>query len=172
MEHAFPTVIVLAVALVACATDVTTRRIPNVLTFGAALAGLAYGAINSGPAGLLAAIGGWVAGALIFMPFFLLGGMGAGDVKLLAAIGSWIGVPDVLWAAIYTSIAGGVLAVIVSLARGYLGTALSNIRKMVAYWMTVGPRPYAGLTLESGTAVRLPYAVPILIGTVIALWLR
>ena|SRR5690348_8437098 len=172
MEHTFPAIVIIAVASVACVTDVTTRRIPNLLTFGAALAGLAYGVIDGGSAGLFAAIAGWVAGAVIFMPFFLLGGMGAGDVKLLAAIGTWIGVPDVLWAAIYTSIAGGVLAVIVSLARGYLGTALSNIRKMLAYWMTVGPRPYAGVTLESGTAVRLPYAIPIFIGVVITLWLR
>ena len=33
-------VAVLAVALVACVTDLRSRRIPNVLTFGAATAGL------------------------------------------------------------------------------------------------------------------------------------
>ena len=35
-------VAVLAVALVACVTDLRSRRIPNVLTFGAAAAGLLF----------------------------------------------------------------------------------------------------------------------------------
>lgn len=172
MEQSIPVAIVIAVALTACATDLTLRRIPNVLTFGAALAALVYGAIDSGTSGLIAAMAGWCAGALIFMPFFLLGGMGAGDVKLLAAIGAWIGIPEVLWAAIYTSIAGGAVAVVVALTRGYLRTAVSNIGMMMRYWMTVGLRPVSGVTLESNTSIRLPYAFAIFIGTVMTLWLR
>ena len=172
MEQSFPVAIVIAVALTACATDLTLRRIPNVLTFGTALAALVYGAVNGGGSGLEVTIAGWCAGALIFMPFFLLGGMGAGDVKLLAAIGAWIGIPAVLWAAIYTSIAGGAVAIVVALMRGYLRTAVSNIGFMTRYWMTVGPRPVAGLTLDSNSSIRLPYAIAIFIGTVMTLWLR
>lgn len=172
MEQLFPAFIVVAVALTACATDLTLRRIPNVLTCGAALAAVLYGGITGGSSGVISAVAGWCGGALIFMPFFLLGGMGAGDVKLLAAIGAWIGIPDVLWAAIYTSIAGGAVAIVVALARGYLRTAVSNIGMMTRYWMTVGPRPVAGLTLESSTSNRLPYAFAIFIGTAMTLWLR
>jgi prepilin peptidase CpaA len=172
MTQLLPVFIVIAVALTACATDLTRHRIPNALTFGAALAALLYGGLVAGGSGVMTAIGGWCAGAAVFMPFFLLGGMGAGDVKLLAAIGAWIGVPDVLWAAVYTSIAGGVAAVVVALARGYLRTAFSNIGMMARYWMTVGPRPVAGLTLDSSTSIRLPYAFAIFIGTAVTLWLR
>lgn len=172
MDYSFATEIVIVVGLIACATDLALRRIPNVLTFGAAIAALVYGAVHGGEAGLVAAVGGWIAGVLIFLPLFVLGGMGAGDVKLLAAIGAWLGLPAVFWIAIYTSIAGGAIAIAVALARGYLRTAVGNIAMMFRYWSVAGPRPVAGLTLDTPTAVRLPYALPIFIGTVIALWLR
>ena len=37
------------VAVVACAFDLRTRRIPNALTFGAALAGLLFHRLTAGP---------------------------------------------------------------------------------------------------------------------------
>src|SRR5690242_13134954 len=71
-------VAVLLVALVAIASDVRTRRIPNWLTFGAAAAALVYAAYNGGVQGVGIAAAGWLAGAALFFPFFALGGMGAG----------------------------------------------------------------------------------------------
>jgi len=44
-------IVVLAVALVAVVFDVRTRRIRNWLTFGAALAALAYAAFDAGQSG-------------------------------------------------------------------------------------------------------------------------
>jgi len=38
------------------------------------------------------------------------------------------------------------------------------------YWGTVGLKPVPGLTLESGDAPRLAYALPILAGTLVTLW--
>ena len=51
------------------------------------------------------------------MPF-ALGGLGGGDVKLLGALGAWLGVTNVVWLALYTGVAGGVLALVVALWRG------------------------------------------------------
>jgi prepilin peptidase CpaA len=162
----------LAIASVACVTDVRSRRIPNALTFGAATLGLIAHASTGGIAGALTSFGGLALGLGLFLPFFLLGGMGAGDVKLLAALGAWVGLADVFWLAMYTSIIGGVLAVTVSLARGYLGTALRNIWTLIGFWKIAGPRAMPGLTLQDSPAPRLAYAVPIFLGTVVTLWLR
>ena len=74
----------LVLASIACWTDLQTRRIPNVLTFGAAGAGIAFHAFFSG-SGPLTAAAGWFTGVLLFSPLFLLRGMGAGDLKLLGA---------------------------------------------------------------------------------------
>jgi prepilin peptidase CpaA len=116
------------------------------------------------------AFGGWLAGAALFFPLFALGGMGAGDVKLLAALGAWLGPVDAVWMAIFASIAGGLIAVVVSMYHGYLRTAGTNIWFMLMHWRASGIQPVAGLTLRDARAPRLAYAVPIAIGLVCTLW--
>src|SRR5687767_13524804 len=137
--------LVAAVALVtgfiACLTDLRDRRIPNVLTFGAAALALVFHGVVGGLSGLQSAALGWIAGTAMFLPFFLLGGMGGGDVKLLAALGAWMGPRDAFYLAIYASLAGGVMAIAVAIGRGYLTTAFRNLRNLLTYWSLVGPRP-------------------------------
>jgi prepilin peptidase CpaA len=164
--------VAIGIGLVACVTDVRTRRIPNVLTFGAAAAALLAHGFTPGGSGVLMAAGGWAVGAALFLPFFALGGMGAGDVKLLAALGAWLGPLDAFWLAVYASIAGGLLAVVIALWHGYLGQALRNVWTMLTYWFLVGPRPMPGMTLEQSQAPRLAYAIPIFLGTVVTIWVR
>src|SRR5438132_1059179 len=82
---------VLLVGFVACGFDLRTRRIPNALTFGAALLGLVFHAVIGGVSGFGSSLGGLATGLAIFFPIFALGGLGGGDVKLLACIGAWVG---------------------------------------------------------------------------------
>jgi prepilin peptidase CpaA len=164
--------VVLAVALMAVAFDVRTRRIPNWLTFGAAAGAVVFGTIVDGWGGAWPAALGWLVGALLFFPFFALGGMGAGDVKLLAALAAWLGPAEAVWLAIFASIAGGAVAVIVSLIQGYLRQALQNVWLMLMHWRLSGPRAVPGLTLRDSRAPRLAYAIPIAIGVVCTLWRR
>jgi prepilin peptidase CpaA len=166
----FATGAALIIGAAACATDLHSRRIPNWLTFGAAAAALAYHYSVGGPAGAQSAMSGWITGLFLFMPLFLLGGMGAGDVKLLAALGAWLGAGDAFWLAMYTSMAGGVIALAMALRSGYLMTALRNIAGLARFWWTFGPRPMPAVTLEHSAAPRLAYAVPIFIGTMVTLW--
>ena len=120
------------IAAVACCIDVRQHRIPNWLTFGAAAAGLIFHTLASGGSGFAGALLGWATGAAIFFLPFALGGLGAGDVKLIAALGAWFVWPDALWFGLFTGIAGGVVAVAVALARGYLGCAIDNVRLLLA----------------------------------------
>jgi prepilin peptidase CpaA len=171
MTHsAFQIVALLAVATAAVACDLRTRRIPNALTFGAALAALVYMGVSAGLSGLGTAAEGWLMGAALFFPFFALRGMGAGDVKLLAALGAWLGPNDVIWLAIFAAIAGGALGLVVALSRGYLTTALRNLWLILTHWRVSGIQPVPGLTLTDTKAPRLAYAVPIATGLVITLW--
>jgi len=168
-------VIPLAVMLTAgwaCASDLRTRRIPNALTFGAALAALVFHVATGGVAGGVNSLGGWLVGAALLFAPFALGGMGAGDVKLLGALGAWLGPGDAVWLALYTGMAGGLMALAVALVRGYLGQACRNIWMLLAYWRLAGIRPLAELTLDTSKGPRLAYAVPILAGTLVTLWLR
>jgi len=162
----------LLVAGCGCACDIRTRRIPNALTFGAAAAAVVAGWAIDGFSGVVAALSGWIAGAAMLLVPFALGGMGAGDVKLLGAIGAWLGPSAALWAGVYTTLAGGAMALVVALASGYLREAWRNVTLMLMSWRVTGLRPIPELTLATGKGPRLAYAAPILAGTVVAIWLR
>lgn len=157
-------------AAVACATDLRDRRVPNWLTAGTALAAVVAHALTPAGAGVSAAALGLVVGLLVFFPFFALGGMGGGDVKLMAALGAWVGWQGIVWTALYGAVAGGVLALVVAVVHGYLRQALSNIGGLLLFWSAQGIRPMPALTLEHGHGPRLPYAFPIFVGLVVALW--
>ena len=165
-------VAVVAVALVACVTDLRSRRIPNVLTFGAAAAGLVFHIFAPMGEGPTTALLGWLIGVAIFFVPFALGGLGGGDVKLLGALGAWLGPSGIFWAALYTGVAGGVMAIITALASGYLRQALSNVYMLLAHWRVAGIRALPQLTLETSEAPKLAYAIPIFAGTMVAIWLK
>ena len=169
---AAPQIAVVAVAVLAAASDLRSRRLPNALTFGAAIVGMAVHAALAGWSGLAFALGGWALGMAVFFPVYALGGMGAGDVKLLAAFGAWLGPMGALWTALYGAIAGGVLALVVSLARGYTRTAFINLRALLTSWFYGGVRPVDGMTLGTSRGPRLPYAVPLAAGAMVTLWLH
>ena len=161
---------VLVVAIVAVVFDVRTRRIPNLLTFSAAILAVLVAMISGGLSATVTAVFAWILGVALFFPFFALGGMGAGDVKLLAALAAWLGPIDAVYMAMFTAMAGGVIGLGVTMLRGYTRQALSNIWLMLMHWRVAGPKPVPGLTLSDGDAPRLAYAIPIAVGAVCTLW--
>jgi prepilin peptidase CpaA len=162
----------LCLAAVACGCDLRTRRIPQVLTLGGATAALIFHLASGGWSAGAWSLAGWGVGIAIFLVPFALGGLGAGDVKLLGALGAWLGPTDALWLGLYTGVAGAILAVVVSLVSGYLPQALVNIRLLLTHWRVNGVKPLPTLTLEHARGPRLAYAVPILAGTMVTLWMR
>jgi prepilin peptidase CpaA len=157
--------------------DLRTARVPNALTLGsAALAAAMHVAVAAGWDTALPALGwslaGWTAGLLLFLPLFALGGMGAGDVKLLAAFGAWLGPWGAFWTAVYGAIAGGVIAIPLLIARRALGATLNNVWGLIGFWRVAGIRPHPDLTLDTPGGIRLPYALPMALGALMALWWR
>jgi prepilin peptidase CpaA len=160
------------VATLASLWDMRTRRIPNALTFGAAAAALLFHLAQDGAPGLGRASAGWLVGAAIFFLPFALRGLGGGDVKLLAALGAWVGSTDVFWLALYSGVAGGILALLLAAAHGYLGQACRNLWMLLCHWRVAGLKALPELTIETSSAPKLAYAVPILAGTIAVTWLR
>ncbi len=160
----------LLVGAAACVTDLRSARIPNVLTFGAIASAVVYHLVAPQGSGAAFVLAGLAAGLLVFFPFFALGALGAGDVKLMAALGAWLGWQPTVQVALYGAIAGGVLAIVVSMWHGYLRKALRNIGTLFGHWALVGIKPLPELTLDAGRGLRLPYALPIMVGLVVTLW--
>lgn len=163
---------VATLCVAACVTDLRSRRLPNLLTFGAAAVGFGWQLVSQGWGGAAASLEGFALGLALFLPWFALGGMGAGDVKLLAAIGAWLGPWRVIWVALFGSIAGGALALVVALWSGYAAVALKNIWWLVTEWWYAGIRPLPRVSLQQSAGPRLAYAVPVAVGVMVTLWLR
>lgn len=93
--------------------------------------------------------------------------MGAGDVKLMAAAGAFVGTGGAFWAAALALLAGGTLAVAI-----------------IAWRLLAPQRIWQGSTVADGSGSaqfarkvsiarkeRFPYAVPIGVGVLGALWM-
>jgi prepilin peptidase CpaA len=149
--------------------DLKTRRIPNYLTLGTAVAGLAYNFVGRGLPGLSDGILGMLLGfAFLILPY-LWGGMGAGDVKALAALGAWLGPKLTVFFFCYMGIAGGVLAL------GYLGWKGLLWQKIKAGWVVLVNlilcRPYGGAKVgpPSELTEGIPYGVAFAVGMIVLL---
>ena len=162
--------VLIGLLTIAAISDVRTGRIPNWLVFGGALYALAYNAlypVYPRDIGILFALGGLSVGLVALLPGYLLRVLGAGDVKLMAMVGSFIGTWAAVEAVLASLIAGGMLAVVLSLYSGrlplMLRTVVALFRGTVLTFAT-GP---GGLTIQGGrSAGRMPYGLAIALGTI------
>ncbi len=116
---------------VSAAADLRTRRVPNAVTFCTGLLGVVLAAIHVSGLSVTNALGGLVLGGLLMLPGHLIGRTGAGDVKLFAALGTLLGPQRIVFAFLYTAIAGGALATLVAVRRGRLRTTLESTATLV-----------------------------------------
>lgn len=153
--------------IAACASDLRSRRIPNVLVGTIGLAGLAFSfALMPFPRAFVFALGGWVVGLAIWLPFWALRVLGAGDVKLMAAAGTWLGAAGTVEASLFAAVAGGVIAII-ALVRGP-GEG-SPFDRFGAWLMT--SRVTRSIAPELTPAERrIPYGVALAVGAAVAVW--
>lgn len=163
--------IMLAALLTSAAwNDVRSYRIPNLISLGGALVGFAFLCTQQGMHGAFESITGWVTGLLVLLPLYALRIMGAGDIKLLAMTGAFVGAPEVLVVTLYVLVAGGVFALLTAVAQGSLKQALNNATVFAARAGTPGrSETLSELVQETPVSGKLPYAIPILIGT-LAWW--
>ena len=176
MTHLQPTLIYLGAAcvcaLVGSVTDVRSRRIPNFITMPAFLLGLALHLALGGWMQLLNALGAGLICGLVFLVFYIAGGMGAGDVKLMTAVGCLAGLSHVTYLLVLTSLAGGAMAVVVALARGRLQQTLMNVGEIATHHGQAGLQPHPDLNLGNAETIRLPYALAIAGGTLLTLYFQ
>lgn len=164
-------------------SDLRSRRIPNWLVLSGILCALAlhallpagagfFAATGAGALGPLPALGGMALGLCLLLPMYMLNAMGAGDVKLMAMVGAFTGPVAVAGAVIATLLAGGLLAVAVSLYAGTLARMLANSYQMLLH-SVLGAISGGNTQVPAPAAVsgRLPYAIAIACGTVMYLGL-
>jgi prepilin peptidase CpaA len=147
--------------------DLKSRRIPNYLTLGTAVTGLAFNFISGGLHGLTDGFLGMLLGfAFLILPY-LWGGMGAGDVKALAALGAWLGPQLTVFLFCYMGIAGGVIAVGYLVWQGILWEKIKQgwclLVNLILCRPYGAPNPPSPSQLTEG----IPYGVAIAVGMMV-----
>jgi prepilin peptidase CpaA len=161
-------ILLVVVVTIAAVFDIRFRRIPNWLVLSGLVLGLALNSFLFGTAGAVSALLGCGAAFLVYFPLFIVRGMGAGDVKLMMTVGCIAGPGN--WIAIFffTSILGGVWAVLLLLRWGVLRQTLANAWFIVGQLAQLKP-PYGergDLDVTSPKALTLPHGATIAVGTV------
>lgn len=103
--------IAILVGMAAVMDDLRRRHIANWIPAAALAGGFGWQIGSAGWSGAWSALSGAAAGFVVFLVFFLLGGMGGGDVKLMAGFGALLGPGRLLEAALWTAGVGGIFAV-------------------------------------------------------------
>ena len=142
----------------AAVMDARTGRVPNALTIGGTLAGLALWAAGGWlwrtDVDGMDAVWGMLAALVPFALIYFLGGLGGGDVKLMAAVGAltanW---QCVVATALYAFVAAAIMAVVVMISKRLVLRTVLRVLHAAFAWR-------AGQKVDLDTdSPRIPFAV-------------
>jgi prepilin peptidase CpaA len=154
------------IGIAASIDDLRRRQISNWISGSAFASGLLLQTVEHGWRGAGSALLGTLAGAGVFLIFYLLGGMGGGDVKLMAGFGALLGAKRLFEAALWTAGCGGVMAVAV-IAAG-LGRDLW-LRRNAAGTAKAEMEASGSSRVSAGRPDTIPYAPAIAAGVWLSL---
>jgi prepilin peptidase CpaA len=158
----------------AAINDLVSRRIPNRLLLVGWLLALPLHALSAAPAtALLSSLGGAFVGLVLFLPLYLLRATAAGDVKLMATVGAFADPAAAFETAILTWCVGGLMALVLLLARGRLAVAFANLRELLRplLWRLAGA-PAMPVALPGPSVGDMPYGLAIGVATLAVHWSR
>jgi len=166
-----PTLLIPALVY-ACWSDCRFRRIPNWLTATVAATGLLAQTLWLGRAGLESAALGMATGFCVLILFWLVHAMGAGDVKLMAAVGAWLGPQLIFYAVVLGALVGGVMALAMIVYQRRWAQTSTNIAVVLTKLSSVRTAfsDYGSAASLNQSSRGLPYAIPMAIGTLIAVF--
>ncbi|MFO8241244.1 MAG: prepilin peptidase [Dissulfuribacterales bacterium] len=157
-----------AVMIVCALFDLIYHKIPNLVTYPSILVIFIYYIFFYGLSGLLFSAAGLFLGVGMFLIPYSMGIMGAGDAKLMGVAGAALGAKGVFITALFTSLIGGMYALILlllnpSFSRSFLKNVLFKLkiffifRKIMPMSELNGekkqkpPRLYYGVAIALGT---------------------
>lgn len=160
----------LGLLVLAAIQDLQTRRIPNWLSLGLLLAGLARSFTSDATLTPSNAFAGFALGFALTFILFAIGALGGGDVKLLSGVGAWLGPIPVLQVFAVAALIGMGIVLIQAHIQGRTATLLRNSAMVAINLVHIGDVGLDHAT-ETGKSCRsvdrpLPYAVPVLLAVI------
>jgi len=170
-EYVYPAAALLC-GSIASIFDVKSRRVPNFVTAPGVLIGLLFHLTRDGWQQMLTALLAGLICGMVFLVFYLAGGMGAGDVKLIVATGCIAGLPNIGYLLILTALSGGVMAISLATLRGRLKETFLNVGALASHHTQSGLTPHPALNVLNSNTLRLPYALAITAGCALTLCIQ
>jgi len=127
MNFALNDLALVALSVPAIWLDLTSRKIPNLLTLPFIAIGLLYHLWTGGWEGLFFSLVGLAVGLGLLLLPFATGGIGGGDVKYLGAVGALQGAGFTLATLIIGAGLGGICALVLLAVKGRLGRTLRRL---------------------------------------------
>jgi len=173
MWNAIELILICLVAQAAL-TDLTLRKIPNVLILSGLMLALILHLLSGQPGATLSQwLAGGFAGFFLFLPLYLLRGMAAGDVKLMAMVGAFAGPWQAVEIAALSTLVGGVMALLMLSFSGRWRDGARNlclIGKPLLLRLLGMPLLPVPLT-RAASVGGIPYGVAIALGTLgVVVW--
>ncbi|MHC4949344.1 MAG: A24 family peptidase [Planctomycetota bacterium] len=165
--------VVITAAVIALATDLRSRRIPNWLTGPLLAGGLVFAGLVGGLPGLADSFTACLLLAFPFVLLFLFARGGAGDAKLMGALGAWLGLVNGLALLLAVAACGIVLAIAWSLWRREAVQVANNLGGIATgVFLAVCTRTRVGdafrASADPSRMQVMPYGVAIFAGVCLA----
>jgi prepilin peptidase CpaA len=160
------------IVIPAAVLDLKTRRIPNWLSLSGVALGVILNVFLFESDGLWFSLKGLGLAFAVYFVLYLIHAMGAGDVKLMTAIGAVAGPAYWLLILVLTSVIGALAGLLFIATKGRLRRTFENILVILISFRH-GQLPYKEnpeLDVRRGEGLRLPHAVMIAFGTLVAIW--
>jgi prepilin peptidase CpaA len=172
-------VVILAIVLVAVIIDWRTTKIPNLLTFPAALVGIIFNLISSGWQGALHSVAGWLIGAVVIVflavapigPKYSTDKIGMGDAKLIAAVGAFLGPIDVGFVILYFCLCFGLISIVL-IARTIPWKQVIDAVQVYLITAKEPPTPVDTTRLTAAIKSPIPISIAILAATMLTIAFR
>ena len=135
----FAICLMLALLVIASATDIASQRIYNWTTYPGIVAGLAARAYEGGWPALEDGLKGFFVCGILMLICFALFNVGGGDVKLIAMIGACFGLDRGIESMLWTFILGGMMGVVLVIWRsGFLNIVARTFQHLKLVFQSKG----------------------------------
>ena len=147
-------------------SDWRSRRIPNWLTVGGLLLGIAANSLLRGWPGAKDSLQGAGLGFLLLLPFVVAKGIGMGDLKMVVALGALLGPANLLTVLVLGVFVNALMAAVMIVQKKRVRETARNLAHMLGAFVRMH-LPGPELTLDNPNLVKVPFGVAIAIAVIL-----
>lgn len=154
--------------IIAFITDISSMKIPNVITVSGMILGILVHTLMEGSTGAVFALKGVGVGFGLMMILYWVGAVGGGDVKLFGGVGAWCGMSLTLSTMMYSIFTAGCIGLIILIWRREMFTRVRGALNSVLGAVIL--KSLLPIQANAKGHLQFPFMLAVLPGAVIAFY--